>query len=926
MTDSPEQSGHWVPPYIVDQQWSLLKETDDPQKFLQPEHMRGEKFSQHTELNEESWFAMWRELNVSQRTCVAMNSLVTHDQQQPVDLQYVVLTTDAGIGKSKSTEWLNYWLSCSDSQFVSFRFELSTLIEKNDFSKADFSDRLLDHLAGIWRNKASEKITLDDSRGFVRHSRDTGRLCLILDGLDQLSGDSSLVSWIMETPKWQQVRLFIAGRPNSVIAHWDKIFEDKPWRFVHVDAFYETQQDRFLGPKLRQIPQHVLPQLRPIMKTPRVLEYLLKLQDYSQVRTAADIYFLAIENIIRKGILNSNEARKSIHPRSDDAGEIDTAQVTNAFTLLSAIAFETLIFHHDDPTFSSGSPSRPEDRLTDRFSYSEHVDSGGDFNQLKVALRQRWSSLSLRGDVEDYLPGLAALGDILENGTLAANEKGLKQVKFSNRSLHEFLVAYFLSTYAQPADIVRLWDWIYIKDNAETDAYYFAWQFLCEMPDGKRLDNGPRIPQTWLNSIAMLFQPCQCDKSITDSDDPAWGEPTRYFAKRSTEMMFRCWESLQEYRKENAKPKIQRVANRIFDDWIGEFEQIMGETKGPTQGDPRQAAAVEFKKHLMPIEGGSFRMGTLPKKQGVALLNEDFKQSLRGLFDGWQADNSALKRWLSESSTWPGRQGKETKSRFNKDWMEFVQNDDFEGWLDFRWPADQTPLSDRKRKIAEFELGRTTVCNRWFRLFDPGHYQRSAGLWTSNDVSPTPAHPAIYLSWFDAFIVTQWFHWDNESCRLPWQDEWEYVAKLGLSSSEQDDEWHHRYWWGDEFNSEDHPRIQCRETRDTCCTALPSEIQSSDETRRRDPVKPPGKMLGFGISCQLGNVWEWCQDVYRKKYDIHSGDCPGQPSLSRVVRGGSFNSVAEYCTSSNRNDVNPAFADDCDGLRVARVRRKIFDP
>ena len=502
----------------------------------------------------------------------------------------------------------------------------------------------------------------------------------------------------------------------------------------------------------------------------------------------------------------------------------------------------------------------------------------------------------------------------LENGTLAAGERGLKQVKFTNRSLHEFLAAYFFSTHARPEDQRRLWDWIYLKDNAETDAYYYFWQYLCEMPDGERVDNGPRNPHTWLNSISILFQPCQCDESIPDSREPAHREPTRFFAKRSTEMMFRCWESLQAYRSAEAKPKLKRLANQIFMEWIGEFERI---TAGD-QGEQRRLAATGFKSHLMRIEGGSYRMGTSAERQGVASLAEKNRNALRRLFDQWREDHSEVERWLSDSYRWPGRSGRVSKSRVLQDWLAFVRRNDFEGWLHFRWPADETPSSPEKIEINDFHFGRTTVSNLWFRLFDPGHFQRPSELWNDlNKVAPTSAHPAVYISWFDAFIAAQWFHWNGESCRLPWEDEWEYVAKLGLSERE----WYFRYWWGDRIDSEDHGRIQCKETRKDLGTIVPTEIQSSPITREMDDVKHSGEELGFGISCLLGNTWEWCQDNYRQAFELTLSDCPGSPVRSRVVRGGSFYDVAEDCTCSFRDDYNPASADDYIGFRVARVPR-----
>lgn len=904
MPDLEIESRRWNPPYIVDQEWRLLLDTDNPQKYLQPVHFRGDRVGRDVEVSAEQWHREWADLGVVERSKVALN-IYSDRESGKVPLQYLVLTTDAGIGKSKSTEWLHYRLSCDDSSTVSFHFELSQLLERNKFEESHFSEQLLDHLAGIWRHESGDRLSEREAVGYIAHARDTGKLCLILDGLDQLAGDPSLIVWMMRSPLWNKTRIIVAGRPNAINARWEHLFQDRPWRFIHVESFDESQQDRFLGPVLKEIPEHVVARLRPIMHTPRVLEYLLLIEDYSGIRTAADIYYRAIENMIKYGILHSVEAHQSIAPvpRSEQR-KVDPTQIRTSFALLSALAFESLILRHVDPTLRSGKPSRPEDKLEGRYNYLEHVDAGSDYDEfLSEHLRPRWSSLKQPGNLDDNLRGLGALNYVLENGLFDTDMVGLNQIKFSNRSLHEFLVAYFLANYAEPKDVERLWDWIYIKDNAETDAYYFVWLFLCEMPRKQCR------PESWLRSIAILFQPNQCDDSIEDTDKPILGEQTRYYAKRSTEMIFRCWEVFQTFRNDATNPKIQAIANRIFLDWISEFEKSIVSAE---QGKRRRRSALEVQDHFMEIEGGVFRMGTLPEKQGVAAMSAESRRPWQDWFNDWRDNLSSLDEWVNGISFPLGRSGKESRRRHRDHLAGFVDRNDFQGLLEDRFPADQTPIQVEEIRIATFSLGRTTITNRWFRLFDPGHNQRSSDLWKDNNVSPTPDHPAVFLSWYDSFVFAQWLHWNGASCRLPWEDEWEYAAKLGLELNTQ---WHFRYWWGDEFDAEIHgEQIQCYETQKSYSTVVAYARQSSPESRRRDKAKL------FGLAGMLGNVWEWCQDRYRAAYDRSDDDQPGNATASRVVRGGSFNYSVEDCSCSTRGYNFPANANNYYGVRVARVQ------
>jgi formylglycine-generating enzyme required for sulfatase activity len=136
--------------------------------------------------------------------------------------------------------------------------------------------------------------------------------------------------------------------------------------------------------------------------------------------------------------------------------------------------------------------------------------------------------------------------------------------------------------------------------------------------------------------------------------------------------------------------------------------------------------------------------------------------------------------------------------------------------------------------------------------------------------------PVINVSWHDAMAYTKWLSAQTkQEYRLPTEAEWEYSARAGSSS---------RYSWGESIGSN---KANCLNNA------------SGDKYEHTAPVGSfPAN--AFGLYDMTGNVEEW---TCSKKTDTYTGSetqCTGNALGTVVLRGGSWNSNADYCRVSNR--------------------------
>jgi formylglycine-generating enzyme required for sulfatase activity len=166
--------------------------------------------------------------------------------------------------------------------------------------------------------------------------------------------------------------------------------------------------------------------------------------------------------------------------------------------------------------------------------------------------------------------------------------------------------------------------------------------------------------------------------------------------------------------------------------------------------------------------------------------------------------------------------------------------------------------------VRPFMLGRYEVTFEQYAKFcsSTGRLIPADGGWGMGN------RPAINVSWQDAVDFTKWLsEKTGERFRLPSEAEWEYAARGGSKT---------KFPWGDEIG-----RNMAN------CSGCGSEWGG----RGTGPVGTHAPN-GYGLYDMIGNVYEWCADVY---HDIYLG-APADGSAwisdavddSRINRGGSW--------------------------------------
>ena len=153
--------------------------------------------------------------------------------------------------------------------------------------------------------------------------------------------------------------------------------------------------------------------------------------------------------------------------------------------------------------------------------------------------------------------------------------------------------------------------------------------------------------------------------------------------------------------------------------------------------------------------------------------------------------------------------------------------------------------------------------------------------------------PVEKVSWNDCQeFIQNLSQKTGKKFRLPSEAEWEYAARGGKNSK------------GYKYSGSNN---------------LKDVAWFDDNSRRKTHDVKTKQANELGLYDMSGNVWEWCQDWYAKKYPSSAQTNPSGPSSGsrRVYRGGSWPGYAGCCRLSFRGNDAPDVRLRDVGLRLA---------
>lgn len=200
------------------------------------------------------------------------------------------------------------------------------------------------------------------------------------------------------------------------------------------------------------------------------------------------------------------------------------------------------------------------------------------------------------------------------------------------------------------------------------------------------------------------------------------------------------------------------------------------------------------------------------------------------------------------------------------------------------YPLDQDATQHKVEHTRPFFLQVTEVTNRQFRAFRPKHRSRALG-----DIPlDGETQPVVDVDWHDAESFAHWLaqHDGERTYRLPTEAQWEYACRGGTTT---------RFHWGDdETELSKYENVPDRSSPDGRLGGVVFDLDDGHVGSA-----PAGAYLQnpWGLHDMLGNVMEWCADLWCDDLGEEPAVDPEGPSMSRwrarVVRGGAY--TASVC-------------------------------
>ncbi len=195
--------------------------------------------------------------------------------------------------------------------------------------------------------------------------------------------------------------------------------------------------------------------------------------------------------------------------------------------------------------------------------------------------------------------------------------------------------------------------------------------------------------------------------------------------------------------------------------------------------------------------------------------------------------------------------------------------------------SDERPVQHVKIAHA-FEIGKTEVTHGLWRSV-MGHLPESLSFKNCGDSCPVES-----VSWNEVQeFISKLNAQSGKKYRLPTEAEWEYACRAGGKH---------------EYCGSDNP--------DSVAWYGNAKI---GKTPHPVATKEPN---AWGLYDMSGNVWEWVDDCYQKRYS--GAQSQDKPSCERVLRGGSWSNDADTPRAANRYKRSAKDRVNNNGFRLAR--------
>lgn len=178
----------------------------------------------------------------------------------------------------------------------------------------------------------------------------------------------------------------------------------------------------------------------------------------------------------------------------------------------------------------------------------------------------------------------------------------------------------------------------------------------------------------------------------------------------------------------------------------------------------------------------------------------------------------------------------------------------------------------------------------------------TAAQYATDDRFNQSAQPVVGVCWFEARAYANWLSAQTgRSFRLPTEAEWEAAARGSAGRA---------YAWGDVWDP-------------ACCNCAAAHVRATTPVG----VFPSGD-TPEGCSDMIGNVFEWTSSLwgtdratatfgYPYRVDDGREDVHAAPDVLRVLRGGAWDTGAEYAHAARRTVDRPDIRGINAGLRLA---------